>query len=184
MTILRRASFVVLAAFALLGVLSGITWAASAAGLVHPLVVVSGSMEPGIPTGSLVMSLPKDVDEVAPGDVVTVTNPQNQVLVTHRVVTISQDEDTSWSLTLRGDANAGPDPREYAVPDGTSLPEPWLVIPAAGRLVETASRPVVAIPFLVGLASLVALASLPSSGGDGPRSGPSRSRTPQPEKTS
>lgn len=162
MTVLRRAGQVALVLLATLGILSGIAWAAHAAGLIKPLVVVSGSMSPEIPTGSLVISRPTPITTIEVGDVITVPNPQTGALVTHRVVTIDHAPTGDWTVTLRGDANDGPDPRAYTVASGAEVPSPWFVVPGAGRLVETISRPGVAVPFLIGLVALVALANLPA----------------------
>ncbi len=75
-------------------------------------LITSGSMEPGIRPGDLVMLVPIDADEVArsslKGAVVQVNNPvrPGQLLV-HRVV----GKDPKGALITKGDANAN---RDYA----------------------------------------------------------------------
>lgn len=77
-------------------------------------VVISGSMEPSIPTGSLLVVGPIAASNIAVGDVVTVDRSVGGGLVTHRVIeTTPVDEQVS--LKLQGDANASPDPQEYLV---------------------------------------------------------------------
>ncbi|ALU39335.1 hypothetical protein AS188_05735 [Kocuria flava] len=82
-----------------------------------PLTVVSGSMEPAVPTGSQVvvepLEGPGDAERLAVGDVVTfMPRPDDATLVTHRVVAIAQDGEGRRSFTTRGDANDAADEGE------------------------------------------------------------------------
>lgn len=79
-----------------------------------PQIVVSGSMEPTIPTGSLLMAKEVSAAEIEVGDVVTLDRPNNGGLVTHRVTSVEQQH-TNWEITMRGDANAADDPYPYTV---------------------------------------------------------------------
>ena len=93
---------------ALLGVaVTGVTLVAARTGL-RPLVVRSGSMEPTIATGSMVLMRPVDAADISVGDVVAVERPDH-TRVTHRVVKIERHGETA-ELTLKGDANEDPDP--------------------------------------------------------------------------
>lgn len=79
-----------------------------------PLTVLSGSMEPGIPTGSLVaverLEGEADVARIEVGDVITfLPNPDDPTLVTHRVVSIGGMADGSPVFVTRGDANGSND---------------------------------------------------------------------------
>jgi len=75
-----------------------------------PLTVLSGSMEPGLPVGSLAVVLPVDPQEVRVGDVVTyLPNPGDPTAVTHRVTAIAHHQDGGRTFTTQGDANAAPD---------------------------------------------------------------------------
>ncbi|GAA1825021.1 hypothetical protein GCM10009750_05010 [Agromyces salentinus] len=143
-----------------LGVLSGLMWGASALGLLHPLIVVSGSMQPGIRTGDLIVGVPRAIEAVTPGDVITLTSTQTRKLVTHRVVAI-EPAASGFTVTMKGDANDASDAEAYAVPAGEGVPAPLFVVPGGGFVVETISRPPVAIPLLIALAALVGLAMLP-----------------------
>lgn len=73
------------------------------------LTVLSGSMTPGIPVGSVVMVRPVDTSTLRVGDVATYqAEPNKPVYITHRILRI----DTSGAQTLytfKGDANRGPD---------------------------------------------------------------------------
>lgn len=79
-----------------------------------PLTVLSGSMEPTIPVGSQVVVDPieddADVARIKVGDVVTFMPwPDDQTLVTHRVVTRSVGTDGAVTVTTQGDANDAAD---------------------------------------------------------------------------
>ncbi|MBU8579133.1 signal peptidase I [Brevibacterium luteolum] len=77
-----------------------------------PLTVLTGSMEPTIPPGSQVYVKPvESVDEISTGDVITfMPNPDDETLVTHRVIGIGVDGSGEKSFTVQGDANNAPDP--------------------------------------------------------------------------
>jgi signal peptidase len=80
-----------------------------------PLTILSGSMEPTIPTGSQVVVEPvqgdADAQALQIGDVVTfMPYPDDQTLVTHRIVSRSVGTDGSVSFTTQGDANGAADP--------------------------------------------------------------------------
>ncbi|WP_129660165.1 signal peptidase I [Rothia halotolerans] len=80
----------------------------------RPQAVLTGSMEPSIPVGALVIVKETPVAEVEVGDVVTVPSHHGDGLITHRVVEKTPTEQGA-SLTLRGDANASADPDPYHV---------------------------------------------------------------------
>jgi len=71
------------------------------------LVVQSGSMEPAIQKGSVVLVKPQTT--YAEGDVITISNPKNKKeSVTHRVVAV-EEENGSVAYTTKGDANNAAD---------------------------------------------------------------------------
>ena len=74
------------------------------------LAVLSGSMEPGIPVGSIVVAMPVDTSEIKVSDVVTYRIDAT-TLVTHRVIAVNEGERT---FTTKGDANE--------VEDGAPVP--------------------------------------------------------------
>jgi len=82
-----------------------------------PLTILTGSMETTIPTGSQVIVEPLEGDEDAAqlqiGDVITfMPYPDDQTLVTHRIVSRSVATDGSVSFATQGDANDAVDPWE------------------------------------------------------------------------
>lgn len=82
--------------------------------------VLSGSMAPTIPTGSMIFDREVDASELAPGDVVTFHPPgQPDKLVSHRIVRIEKGK-AGKLLVTRGDANGVAD--DWRIPaQGTGL---------------------------------------------------------------
>lgn len=110
------------------------------------VIVAGGSMEPGIPRGSLIAP-----DAVPPvslkiGDVVTVRG-SNGVLVTHRISRTLELADEVF-LELRGDANAHAD--SALVPASSTVGRVEWHLPYAGLLLGLLSTP-------LGLLSVVSL---------------------------
>ncbi len=65
--------------------------------------VVSGSMEPEIPVGSLVLVKEADPQEVAEGEVIAFSSEKDQsVVITHRVV---ENDKANEQFITKGDAN-------------------------------------------------------------------------------
>jgi signal peptidase len=72
--------------------------------------VLSGSMTPGLPIGSVVVESKIDNTQIAVGDVITYRYPTgDHHLITHRVVRILQPGELP-TLQTKGDANNTPDP--------------------------------------------------------------------------
>ena len=109
-------------------VVLGITITAHLTGL-RPLVVQSGSMEPTIPTGGMVLVRTIPAADIAVGDVVAVERP-DRTRVTHRVVTVVHRGATA-ELTLQGDANEDPDPLPVTVSEAGEM---VLSVPSIGRV--------------------------------------------------
>ncbi|WP_051172121.1 signal peptidase I [Microbacterium indicum] len=98
---------------------------------VSPLVIISGSMEPGYPIGTIVYSQEVDASTVEVGDVVTTDRFNGPGTVTHRVIRIEQSEDGQTILTLKGDNNDTPDRETYTVSEVgvTRLAIPYIGLP-------------------------------------------------------
>ena len=78
-------------------------------------IVLSGSMEPAIPTGSLVVIKPSDTYHV--GDVITFGGSlKNNVPTTHRIVKVRAESGEKVFIT-KGDANAHEDSKEVREKD-------------------------------------------------------------------
>ena len=100
-------------------------------------IVKSGSMEPSIPTGSVVLSQPAEAYEV--GDVVTyATGRAGSIPVTHRIVKKTIGEQHTYFLT-KGDANEDIDPSPVALE--RVLGKVRLHLPYLGYAIEFARTP-------------------------------------------
>lgn len=137
-------------------------WALNTAGVVQPLIVVSGSMEPGIRTGDLLVSTAADVSDLAVGDVATLRSADTGDLVTHRIVDISNVEG-GVLIRMQGDANNAIDAEHYFVADGDRVWQPRLTLEGAGFFVASLMRPAVAVPLVIGILLLCSLSLVPSS---------------------
>ena len=94
---------------------------------VKPAIVVSGSMLPTIPVGAMTFSLDRPASQLEVGDVVMVERPDDQGLVTHRIVELEKTGGRA-SLTLQGDNNDVTDPEPYLVKQAAVVvfTLPWL----------------------------------------------------------
>lgn len=106
--------------------------------------VLTGSMVPAMPVGSLVISRATPAAAVRTGDIITFHAPSG-VLVTHRIlrkvdspVDVPGGQHRTFFET-KGDANNTAD--RWRVPDEGSTQRVVLVIPRAGYLTEAVSRP-------------------------------------------
>lgn len=111
---MARLRSLILTLAALVGAFCIVVFGVSLVFGLKPQIVVSGSMEPTIPTGSLLMAKEVSAADIEVGDIVTLQRPNNAGLVTHRVTSVEQQH-TNWEITMRGDANAADDPQPYTV---------------------------------------------------------------------
>ncbi len=71
-----------------------------------PLTVLTSSMEPGLPPGTLVVVKPIETNEIAMGDVITYQIESGKPgVITHRITGITNSSDGSRTFTLQGDNN-------------------------------------------------------------------------------
>ncbi|MDR2280890.1 MAG: signal peptidase I, partial [Gordonia sp. (in: high G+C Gram-positive bacteria)] len=127
---------------------------------VRPVIFETGSMAPAVPTGSIGFARTVPAADVHPGDIVTVTRDDG-VRVTHRVVTVTPAAGTAASLTLRGDANASPDPQPYIV---SSVYRTTITIPVVGYVASWLSAPHTLVLQALVAAGLLAVAFAPPGG--------------------
>ena len=65
--------------------------------------VITGSMEPTIPVGSIVVVKPADIDGIKEGDIISYRSKyHSEVVVTHRVTEVDRE---AGKVTTKGDAN-------------------------------------------------------------------------------
>lgn len=114
------------------------------------LSVLTGSMRPAIPQGSLVIIHTVLPAELHPGDVVTYRSLGNvHQTITHRIVTVRVKAGTTYLVT-KGDANSGPDPEIVA---GRVVGRVTYHVPVLGSLLQLANHPL-GVFLLVGLPGL------------------------------
>lgn len=160
--ILKLVGGAALWAAATVGVLTGAVWVATTVGWIQPLIVTSGSMEPGIATGDLIVATSSPASDVEVGDVLTLRSSLTGSLVTHRVVGIESDAE-HWFVTMRGDANEVDDPESYALAISEEVWTPWVIVPGMGTVMTRLSEGSVIVPALIALGALLALSLLPSA---------------------
>lgn len=73
----------------------------------RPYIVMSGSMEPALPVGGLVVVRPLAAEKIQRGDIITYRSGENS-LTTHRVDRL--ETDGGRRFITKGDANNAPDP--------------------------------------------------------------------------
>ena len=113
--------------------------------------VMTSSMEPELPVGSLLVIVPADYEDINIGDDITFIRDENLTLVTHRV--ISKD-DTSQKITTQGIANNTADaPTSYQ----NVLGKVALHIPYIGYaviLLSTTKGKIIAVILILALLSI------------------------------
>lgn len=92
-----------------------------------PVAVTSGSMQPALRTGDILLAAPTDPDWVVPGSIVVFDDPTGSGFVTHRVVGRTDDGE----LSTKGDYNAFADSTPVA--DEQVLGVGSLIVPLVGR---------------------------------------------------
>lgn len=91
-------------------------------------VVTSGSMEPAIPAGAVILVQPAAFEDIQEGDIITFYLEQSRTKVTHRVV---KKEEKNQRFLTKGDANEAPDARPAAFRDTEGIVR-W-TIPGLGQ---------------------------------------------------
>ena len=96
-----------------------------------PLTVLTQSMEPTLPPGTLLVVRPTPVEDIQVGDVVTYQIVSGQpAVISHRVVSVSSSSDGGRTFVLKGDNNAKADPHPVAAAQIRGVV--WYSIPEVG----------------------------------------------------
>jgi signal peptidase len=97
------------------------------------LTVMSGSMEPTIPTGAAVVIEPLPSRDLKPGDVIAFTSgPESAATIVHRIVSTREARGILY-YTTRGDGNKSVDTTEISLP--ATAWRVWYSVPFAGYLI-------------------------------------------------
>lgn len=117
----------------------------------RPFTILTGSMEPLYPPGTLVVVRQVDPDEIAIGDIITYQLKSGEAMVvTHRVVAVQLSADGETTFITQGDANNTPD--EAPVRAVQVVGRLWYAVPYIGWInnVVTGSFRAWAIPIVAG----------------------------------
>ena len=122
-----------------------------------PYVVLSGSMEPKYPVGSMIYTKKADPADLKVGDPLTFKLSSGAV-ATHRIVEVLLPEETGGQIQFRtkGDANQNAD--SAPVPADRVLGKPVFCIPLLGFVAEFIQRPP-GLYVAVGIGMLVVILS-------------------------
>ena len=103
--------------------------------------VMSGSMEPELPVGSLIYVRPVDYSTLNVGDVISYVANDEKTVVTHRIVSIEVDKNDSdvWRFKTKGDTNSTAD--AGLVHYKNVLGTPMFVVPFIGYVAYNIQQP-------------------------------------------
>lgn len=116
-------------------------------------IVLSGSMEPAISTGSVIITRPIAPESIQIGDIISFSSRSGTFLTTHRVIDIERTPELRF--ITKGDANREKDPAP--IPSGQVLGKLFFVIPGLGYLVSYLRNPL-GLVLLVGIPAIIILA--------------------------
>jgi signal peptidase I len=147
----------------------GVVWAVMVAGALlalvlagplalgdHPQTDLTGSMEPTISPGDVVMNEQISPAEARVGDIVTFRDPeQESKLLTHRVVGIERLKDGRFAFVTQGDANNTQE--HWRVPADGQIGKEIYIVPWVGHIAVFA-RTRLGMLLLIGLPLLLLLA--------------------------
>ena len=99
--------------------------------------VFSGSMEPELKVGGVVVTRPVEPEEIKAGDIITFYSPLNERLTSHRVIAVEQA--SAFHFLTKGDANGDVDP--VVVPAQNVVGKVCLHIPYFGYVTQIVKTP-------------------------------------------
>jgi signal peptidase len=113
------------------------------------LIVLSGSMDPVMRVGDVVVITHVEPEDVSVGDIIAYKDPSGRenVIITHRVEEVIEDEDDTLSFKTKGDANEDID--QYVVSKGDIVGKAVFLIPFIGYLFHYAREPLVFISLVI-----------------------------------
>jgi signal peptidase len=109
--------------------------------------VLTGSMEPVLPVGSIIVLVPAAAGELSVGDIITFQRPdRSDQMVTHRIVAI-EDTPTGKAFVTKGDANNAPD--GWRVPAAGNGWRAVMALPLLGYFFAVVQSPLGRLALLV-----------------------------------
>ena len=118
-----------------------------------PYTILTGSMRPTLPPGTLVVSKPANVDDINIGDVITFQIRSGKPTVaTHRVIGRIADRKGNPQFLVQGDSNGSPDSRPVSAVQIKG--KMWYAVPFLGWvnvLINNAQRHALSVLIISGL---------------------------------
>jgi len=145
-----------------------VTGAPAVVGAEESYVVLSGSMEPTIKPGDVVITRSADPSAIESGDVITYERASMDAPVTHRVIEVREQEGQLVFQT-KGDGNEEPD--SYTVTGDQVIGTVWFTLPKVGYVVNFANTTrgfLVLVLVPLGLLALSEAWNFATGGGDDP----------------
>ena len=99
--------------------------------------VFSGSMEPAIKTGSMLVTRPVKAERIKVGDIIIFHSPVNEKLMTHRVIEVV--EQSALQFQTKGDTNEDADP--FILSAENIVGKAWFYIPGLGYITQFIKTP-------------------------------------------
>lgn len=99
--------------------------------------VFSGSMEPELKVGAVVITRPVDAEEIKVGDILTFYSPLSEQLTSHRVIAVEQG--SSLHFSTKGDASEDADP--FTLPPENVVGKVCFHIPYFGYVAQFVKTP-------------------------------------------
>jgi signal peptidase len=105
--------------------------------------MLTGSMEPGIMPGDVVVTAPRPAADIQVGDVISYQIPiEDHRVETHRVTEVIHEKDGSIAIRTKGDANDNVDPWTAVLQEDTVW-EMQAVVPKLGTVIRAMRNPIV-----------------------------------------
>jgi len=120
-------------------------------GFSKPLIVLSGSMQPVMMTGDIILVSPIEPEDVKVLDIIAFTSKYDSI-ITHRVLSISEDE-SGLIFQTKGDANEDAD--DFIVSEAKLIGKAVFVIPFIGYLPELTKNPKIFFVLVIVPASII-----------------------------
>jgi signal peptidase len=99
--------------------------------------VFSGSMEPELKVGGVVVTRPVAAEDIKVGDIITFHSPLNEELISHRVIAV--EGESLFHFQTKGDVNEDADP--FVVPAQNVVGKICLHIPYFGYVTQFVKTP-------------------------------------------
>jgi signal peptidase len=146
-------------------------------GWYRTVTVLSGSMRPAMPEGSVAVITPERPDQVRVGQVITYQVPVgDRRIITHRVVAVVEGEGGQHPvIQTQGDANDAPDPWLARI-DGATAWRTRFAVPGLGRVISWLRSPAMHTGAVRVVPAMLAVVWLAAIWRDDDEPAPTRSR--------